>query len=194
MHTPTREFYNQNADEYTARTLAIDPAHEREKFMACLPAGATVLDVGCGSGRDLEIFRHAGFDPIGVDGSEEMCTRARMHSGCRVYHNTFEEFTPNRPVDGVWAMASLVHTADKDLPALLHRLWSWLKPEGVMYACFKDKNAAGISGADSRLFNGFSLDEVKHLFGTLEGAEILETWASDGHNTVWQNIILKKRP
>lgn len=192
MHTPTREFYNQNADEYSDRTLAIDPAHEREKFMACLPEGGTVLDVGCGSGRDLKIFCQNGFDPIGVDGSEAMCTRARMHSGCRVYNATFEEFTPNRPVDGVWAMASLVHTPEKDLPELVQRLWSWIKPDGVMYACLKDKNAAGISGTDGRLFNGFTLDEVKHLFGNLAGAEVLETWASDGHNTTWQNIILKK--
>ena len=105
-----------------------------------------ILDVGCGAGRDLEIFRKQGFDPMGVDGSEEMCSLARMHSGCRVYNSTFEEFTPHRQVDGIWAMASLVHTADKDLPALVHRLWSWLKPGGVMFTCFKDKSAAGVAG------------------------------------------------
>ena len=140
----------------------------------------------------MKIFCQHGFDPIGVDGSEAMCSRARMHSGCRVYNSTFEEFTPNRPVDGVWAMASLVHTPEKDLPELVQRLWSWIKPDGVMCACLKDKNAAGISDTDGRLFNGFTLDEVKHLFGNLAGAEVLETWASDGHNTTWQNIILKK--
>lgn len=191
MHTQTREFYNENAQDYAARTLEIDPAHEREKFMSCLPEGGAILDVGCGAGRDLEIFRKYGFDPIGVDGSAEMCSLARMHSGCRVYNMTFEEFNPYRKVDGIWAMASLVHTADKDLPQLIARLWSWLKPGGVMFTCFKDKSAAGVSG-DSRFFNGFSMDEVTHLFGTLEGVEILETWASDGHNTTWQNIILRK--
>ena len=192
MHTQTRQFYNENADDYSDRTLAIDPSHEREKFMTCLPEGATVLDMGCGSGRDLSIFRELGFDAVGVDGSEEMCAKARLHSGCRVYHSTFEEFSPNRPVDGIWAMASLVHTPEKDLPELIAKMWSWLKPDGVLYACFKDKSAAGTS-TDSRFFNGFNIEEVKHMFGTLEGAEVLETWASDGHNTTWQNIILKKR-
>lgn len=192
MHSSTRTYYDQNAEDYATKTLAIDPSHEREKFMVCLHEGASILDVGCGAGRDLQIFRKAGFDPIGVDGSAELCSLARMHSGCRVYHTTFEEFTPHRQVDGIWAMASLVHTTDKDLPALITRIWSWLKAGGVLFTCFKDKSAAGVSG-DSRFFNGFSLDDVKRLFGTLEGVEVLETWSSDGFNTTWQNIILRKR-
>lgn len=192
MQKQTVEFYNNNVKDYATKTLSIDVSHEREKFMSCLKPGAKLLDVGCGSGRDLNAFQSAGFEVVGVDGAEEMCIHARRHSGCKVYHSKFEDFTPGQPVDGIWAMASLVHTSDKDLPELIVWMWSWLKPGGVFFTCFKDTSSAGVSEA-SRFFNGFTIKELKRLFGALEGVEVLETWASDGFNTTWQNIILRKR-
>ena len=87
MHTPTREFYNQNADEYSDRTLAIDPAHEREKFMACLPEGGTVLDVGCGGGILTESLATKASTVTGIDLAENALTVAKEHSNISNLNN-----------------------------------------------------------------------------------------------------------
>src|SRR5512142_1455305 len=48
---------------------------------AALPAGAHVLDAGCGPGLVAEAFLSAGFRVTGVDLSAEMVTRARARCG-----------------------------------------------------------------------------------------------------------------
>ena len=48
----------------------------RQRFLACLPAGAAILDFGCGSGRDAKAFLELGFSVEASDGSEELCRRA----------------------------------------------------------------------------------------------------------------------
>ncbi len=194
MHQHTQDYYNTNAEEYSKRTLAISMSDEIDRFVPYLKHGVSILDIGCGSGRDLQAFADKGFDAAGVDGSKEMCQIARLFTGRRVYNYKFEDFTPPRQFDGLWAGGSLVHTLDTDLPALLTKVWSWLKPGGVMYASFKDSNAAGVA-ADGRFFNGFSLDELKQLFSTLEGVEIVEVWsaASKVKEKMWHNIILRKK-
>lgn len=193
MQTHAMEYYNQNAKTYAKTTLNTDVEEIRGRFLAYLGAHASVLDLGCGSGRDLMAFTDAGYLASGIDSAEEMCAIARRHSGCKVYNTTFDEFTPCRQHDGIWAMASLVHLPDRDMPQTLEHIWSWLKKGGIFYASFKDKSGAGVT-SDGRMFNGFSLKEVTQLFGTLQGAEVLETWSTqdDVRNLMWQNIILRK--
>ena len=193
MQTHTQDFYKKNASSYSKEVLKTDVSEFRGRFLSYLEPHSSILDLGCGSGRDLMAFTDAGFTATGVDSAEDMCAIARRQSGCKVYNTSFEAFTPCRQHDGIWAMASLVHMSDKDMPKALDHMWSWLKKGGVFYASFKDKSGAGVC-SDGRMFNGFSLTEVKQLFGLLKGAEVLETWTSqdESRNIVWQNIILRK--
>jgi ubiquinone/menaquinone biosynthesis C-methylase UbiE len=73
MDTSTIDFYNQNAASYAAETLHADMHASRQRFLAHLSAGASVLDAGCGSGRDALAFKEAGFAVAAFDASEEMC-------------------------------------------------------------------------------------------------------------------------
>lgn len=193
MQTQTMAYYQKNARKYADTTIKTDVDEIRGRFLSYLEPNASILDLGCGSGRDLMAFTEAGFTATGVDSSEEMCAISRRQSGCKVYNASFTEFTPCRQHDGIWAMASLVHLSDKDMPEALGHIWNCLKKGGIFYASFKDKSGAGVT-SDGRMFNGFSLTEVKQLFGLLKGAEVLETWSTqdESRNLVWQNIILRK--
>src|SRR6516164_7913448 len=44
----------------------------------------SILDLGCGPGRDLRYFRSLGHDVVGLDGSTEFVAMARSYSGCEV--------------------------------------------------------------------------------------------------------------
>src|SRR3954463_4560105 len=49
------------------------------------PPPHSVLDLGCGPGRDLITFRRLGCEAVGLDGSESFVCMAREHSGCEVW-------------------------------------------------------------------------------------------------------------
>lgn len=70
---------------YLDRWLATVPAASVEAFagvsclpcVAVVPAGAAVLDLGCGAGLDALLVAGTGASVLGVDFSEEMLSRAR---------------------------------------------------------------------------------------------------------------------
>ena len=49
----------------------------------------SILDLGCGPGRDLIYFRSLEHEAVGLDGSREFVAMARAHSGCEVLHQDF---------------------------------------------------------------------------------------------------------
>lgn len=193
MDKGTQKYYNANAATYANDTLGINMSGIRNRFLGYLGSGSTILDVGCGSGRDLIAFSDAGHTATGVDGAKELCAIARQNSNCQVENAIFENFTPAHQFDGIWAMASLVHTPEAQLPAVLMRVWSWLKPGGVFFACLKEQSAAGTT-SEGVLYNGFSLPEVESMFQNLQGSHILEAWSSAGKRgaVTWQNVIVRK--
>jgi SAM-dependent methyltransferase len=94
------------------------------------PAGAKVLDVGCGQGVGLEVFAAAGLDPLGITlGPDVEACRAK---GLNVVEMdlSFLDFEDDR-FDLVWCRHALEHSV---FPLFtlseMHRV---LKPGGVLY-------------------------------------------------------------
>ena len=50
------DYYDAHAKEYAALTVKADMSPAYNRFLAYLPAGAAILDAGCGSGRDSLCF------------------------------------------------------------------------------------------------------------------------------------------
>jgi SAM-dependent methyltransferase len=57
MVDSTVKYYNENARLYYDSTVTADMSEVYQPFLRLLPAGAKVLDAGCGSGRDSLFFR-----------------------------------------------------------------------------------------------------------------------------------------
>ncbi len=82
----------------------------------------TILDFGCGPGRDLAAFTALGHRPVGLDGSTRFAAMARAHSGCEVWEQDFLKLDlPAERFDGVFANASLFHVPGTALPRVLRR-------------------------------------------------------------------------
>ena len=80
----TLKYYNKNANEFVQGTLSVDFRQTQNRFLVKLPAGAYILDFGCGSGRDTKYFVDKGYEVDATDGSEELCKMASDYTGIDV--------------------------------------------------------------------------------------------------------------
>ena len=147
-----RRFYERGAADYCRTTALIDMEAQREPFLAQLPMCGRVLDLGCGSGRDLRAFRAAGYAAVGLDASEAIAAWAEAHSGADVVVADLRANpAPNETYDGVWASASLLHVRRHDLPAALREVWRVMKPGAVAFISMK-RGYGEATDADGRWF------------------------------------------
>jgi SAM-dependent methyltransferase len=132
------DYYQTHYQEYFDRTVAVDPAGFLKPFIQRLRPGASILDIGCGSGRDLLWLGKQGFSPTGFERSSGLAELARCHSGCRVMEGDFEtfDFLPFS-FDAILASGSLVHVPPHRLTDVLKNIQHALAPIGVFYLSLK---------------------------------------------------------
>lgn len=95
----------------------------------------SILDFGCGPGRDLKAFSSMGHRAVGLEGCAEFVEMAREYSGCEVWHQNFLALDlPDARFDGVFANASLFHVPAQELPRILRHLHDTLKEAGVFFS------------------------------------------------------------
>lgn len=57
----TIDYYNQNAENFIENTQNVDMHLAQDKFLELLSEGDSILDFGCGSGRDTKYFLEMGY-------------------------------------------------------------------------------------------------------------------------------------
>ena len=67
-----KDFYRENHSKYFERTFNIDPSSFLLPPATKLAPGAFIVDVGCGSGRDLLWLKNRGFSVTGFERSPEL--------------------------------------------------------------------------------------------------------------------------
>jgi SAM-dependent methyltransferase len=133
----TLAHYDESADRFWAGTRDHDVTQNIAALLRHLEGTPpyTILDFGCGPGRDLATLTRMGHHAIGLDGAPALAAMARSHSGCEVWEQDFLALElPAARFDGVFANASLFHVPTADLPRVLAALRATLKPRGVLFA------------------------------------------------------------
>jgi SAM-dependent methyltransferase len=106
-----------------------------EHFLSMLPAGGRVLDVGCGTGKDVGKLLNLGFDAEGIDISPAM-----IEIACAEIHSRFQCLDardigtlPASSYDGVCCVAVLQHITPPDLHRVFGGINSILRRPGHLF-------------------------------------------------------------
>ena len=138
----TLAFYEGQAATYAHRPH--DGRFERLwRFLEGLPAGAAILELGCGGGRDAAEMIRLGYAVTPTDGSPAMAAQAQQRLGVPVRVMRFEELDAEAAFDAVWASASLLHARASALPGIFARIRRALRAGGRFCAGFKRGDGEG---------------------------------------------------
>lgn len=133
----TLAHYDERADDFWAGTRDHDVSQNIAAVLQHV-AGTppyTILDFGCGPGRDLKTFSDLSHVAIGLEGSARFAEMARRHSGCDVWEQDFLRLElPPRHFDAIFANASLFHIPTQELSRVLRELRESLKRAGILFS------------------------------------------------------------
>ncbi len=141
--------YDRNAVAFREGTWDHDVQQNHDALLAAIEVAAplSLLDFGCGPGRDLEYFRSLGHGVVGLEGSARFVEMARA-AGHEVLHQDFLRLElPAARFDGIFANASLFHVPRAEMPRVLGELARALRPRGVLFT-------SNPRGEDSEGWNG----------------------------------------
>ncbi|HEY4958984.1 MAG TPA: methyltransferase domain-containing protein [Caldimonas sp.] len=169
----TLAHYDESAEDFWRGTRDHDVSQNVAALLRHLRGQApfTILDLGCGPGRDLKTFRDLGHEAIGLEGAPQLAAMARAWSGCEVWQQSlFALDLPPARFDGVFANAVLFHVPSDELARVLGALQATLKPGGVLFSSNpRGENQEGWSG---RRFGAYHDLEAWRAF--LSGAGFVE--------------------
>ena len=146
----TLEHYRQNAEDFRQGTRDHDVSQNIATLLkhVVAPPPFTILDFGCGPGRDLATFTQLGHRAIGLDNAQQFLAMARAATGCEVWQQDFLKLNlPDSTFDGIFANASLFHVPSQELPRVLAGLSETLRSRGVLFCSNpRGNNEEGLSG------------------------------------------------
>ncbi len=131
----TLAHYEESAASFREGTWNHDVSQNYAALLGAIegPPPFTILDFGCGPGRDLAYFRSLGHEAVGLDGAEPFVAMARA-TGCAVLYQSFLHLSlVAGTFHGVFANASLFHVPTPELGRVLRELHAALRPRGVLF-------------------------------------------------------------
>ena len=196
MAINTISYYNVHAQSFTQSTRGVDFTAIQNKFLDKLPAGAFILDFGCGSGRDTRYFLDQGYRVEAIDGSEELCRLAGEYTGIEVKCMLFQELQDTDRYDAVWACSSILHLTYDDLIIVLEKIARALKDKGLLYTSFKYGTEEG--ERNGRYFTDMTEEKLTGLLEKVPDFEIEEQWITSDvrpgrGEEKWLNLFLRKK-
>lgn len=163
--------YTAAAREYAARFDKEDaPSESKRRFLACLPEGGHILDLGCGPGLSSVQFLAAGYTIDAIDATPAM-VKIAQNAGVPARCATFDDLDAVAVCDGVWANFSLLHAERAALPAHLDAIARALKPGGAFHIGMKLGDGMARDRLDRR-YTYVTRDELAALV-TAAGFELI---------------------
>ena len=187
-------FYEDHCNEYFQATAHLDPSPFLTPLAKRLAPGATILDVGCGSGRDLRWLADHGFKPTGFEQAPKLAKMAKTFCQQNIIEGNFSSYDfSTLKFDAILLIGALVHLQPEDLPTVLLHICEALHENGLVNLSMKEGSGQQIS-TDGRIFTLWGPQDLESIFTEI-GFQVLDfsrfTSALNDQD-VWLNYILTR--
>ncbi|GHA56659.1 methyltransferase [Amylibacter ulvae] len=129
----TIQTYDQTAEQYQNLLTRHKPDADLTNFINAIPAGGHVLDLGCGPGNSGAFMAQSGLIVDATDASSEMVALAKKSYGLNAVQQEFHQLSAIKKYDGIWANFSLLHATKSEMPELLGKIHTALKPNAILH-------------------------------------------------------------
>lgn len=174
--------------EYFEKTSQIDMSNNYNFFFKYFE-GRTILDLGCGSGRDSHYFIKQNYMVCSVDNSEHAKQFAK-----RKYNIDVDLMDIEQPIggafDGIWSCASLVHMNKEKIHEVLSGLKNNLTTNGIIYISLK--YGEGTIESNNQIYYLYNESLVEDLISF--DYQVLDMKISQNNNPMnsWIEFIIQK--
>ena len=190
----TIDYYNQYASNIFEETVDQEVEEIRQEFLDMLEEGDTILDLGCGSGRDSLVFYEKGYDVTPLDASEEMCKLAEIHTGLEVLQMYYEDMAFEDVFDGVWGCGALIHVPEKELDEILERIIDAMCQGGVLYLSFREGDFEGFQG--KRYYCDYTAERLERILRETGRLQVEKLWTTEDvrrdSDVCWLHVLARK--
>jgi SAM-dependent methyltransferase len=174
-----QQFYAGEMRDRASRPLGDERRNRVTAFLShCREPGIrSVLEIGCGAGRDGALLAKAGLEYVGVDASREAVTVCReLGLVASQASATALPFEPDR-FDAAWCMSTLMHLPGDDLARALDELRRVVRARGtVEIGVWGHTSNREWVKPDGRFFKHRSDDELRNELTRLGTVVDFATW------------------
>jgi len=189
------DYYQSHCTAYHEKTFRIDPSSFLEPLIKHLKPGASILDVGCGSGRDLLWMKERGFRVMGLESSKGLAALARKHANCEIIEGDFEIYDfPKLSIDAIIHVGALVHVPHDKMQAVFKHTTACLKQSGKALLTLKQGEGTQ-TDEHNRVFSMWHDHDLRMIF-TILGFEVLDFRRQASKvkaDDTWLGYVLGKR-
>jgi ubiquinone/menaquinone biosynthesis C-methylase UbiE len=177
----TVQSYDKTAQEYTENVKGLTMEKEMSEFLPFIQGSKLILDIGCGSGRDVKKIIKNGYKAIGLDPSKELLKIAKQETTETTFIQAYAQNLPfrNQTFEGIWSCSTLIHIPKKDISSTLREIYRTLKPGAFFYSDFKQ-------GEGEKLLEDKRYNNVKKLWSFYQKSEIEQALNETGFKIIKQ--------
>jgi SAM-dependent methyltransferase len=201
MDFETIAYYSRNAHTVAERYESVVSGLS-ESFGEAFKPQSKLLDIGCGSGRDLALLTSLGHECFGVDATPEFVALSQsLHPKLngKVLHAALPNFEPpfGGEFDGVLCSAVLMHIVESELVPAALSIKRCLKNHGRLLYSVPSKRLDVLTenrDANGRLFVPDRSDRLQNIFEQLDFSLISKWDNADslGRDSVeWISVLME---
>ncbi len=189
-----KDFYQKSFKAYHEQTFNIDPSSFLDPLVKYISKGAFILDVGCGSGRDLCWLSHRDYKVMGFERSKGLAELARENANCKVIEGDFEIYNfSDLHADAIILVGALVHVPHEKFQAIFKNITSGLSIGKKVLITLK--RGKGIFTDDqNRIFYLWHNQDLQVVFEKM-GFKILDFKQQSSKvraDDIWLGYVLEK--